>query len=152
MKAFQTTNPNILKTMKTLNYFLQMALSILLHLFNTLLTLFFRPEPSIQQSNTPDNILKQQPTQFLTLIPSLQFPFPLLSASQARRENPSSLPSRSLPSPYLPLRSAPFNPCAISPISIPSIKPINQSTGPPISARHPFPSSSSSFQLSSVNF
>ena len=152
MKAIQSLTTNILKTMKTLHHFLQMTLSMLLHLFNP-------PQLPSNKSNTQGNITKQQPTQFPPRIPSLQPPYPPLRASKAPREN--SVPSASLQTgrrsgKYLckltVTRSVSHlcKPTAERSIKhlcellrvthfLSALKNPNQSTGPPLSTRPPFP-------------
>ncbi len=118
----------------TINLYLRVVFKLLVRIVLSP----FDPKTNIpQQNNTKDNIAKQQLTQFLPQIPSLQPPFPPLSASQALRDNTSSFPSLSVwPSSQSIFLSAPWRLCGISFQS--AVTNLKQSTGPPISAHHSF--------------
>ena len=80
MDASFTSNIG-LKITSTINLYLRLTLGFLIRL---VLSPFDSKTNIPKPNNTKDNIAKQQPTHFLSQIPSLQPPFPPLSASVQR--------------------------------------------------------------------
>ncbi len=159
MKAIPTINTNILKTMKSLKYFLKMALSLLLNLFDPLLTLFSylnipltqatrqttftnnnqrhfsaksRPsKPLFLLSASPGTALRS--ARFLCKLTAMRPVKPLFNS--LCEITPSSLP------PYpCNLHHGPLSSLRLCGISFQSpVRNLNQATGPPTSSHHSSP-------------